>query len=198
LIDPELTQKAELIAVDRPGFGGSGAGFVERSLAQQARDIAPLLDQVAPGRRVVLVGHSFGGPLVARLAMDNGAKVTDLVILAGSIDPALEQTAWYQYPADWPVISWMLPGEIVVTNREIRALKGELEAMVPLWPRVTQRVTVMQGGKDDLVPPANADFAQKMLTQAASLNIVRMPEMNHFLPWTRYAQVKSAILAHLQ
>jgi pimeloyl-ACP methyl ester carboxylesterase len=198
LIDPELTRKAELIAVDRPGFGGSGAGVVERSLVQQARDIAPLLDQVAPGRRVVLVGHSFGGPLVARLAMDTGSKVTDLVILAGSIDPAMEQTAWYQYPADWPVIASMLPEVLVVTNREIRALKDELEAMLPLWARVTQRVTVMQGGKDDLVPPANADFAQKMLIRAQSLSIVRMPEMNHFLPWTRYAQVKAVILAHLE
>jgi pimeloyl-ACP methyl ester carboxylesterase len=198
LIDPELTQRAELIAVDRPGFGGSGAGAVERSLVQQARDIAPLLDKAAPGRRVVLVGHSFGGPLAVRLAMDNGSKVTDLVILAGSIDPAMEHTAWYQYPADWPVISWMLPDVLVVTNREIRALKDELVAMLPLWPRVTQRVTVMQGGKDDLVPPENADFAQKMLTHAASVNIVRIPEMNHFLPWTRYAQVKAVILEHLQ
>jgi pimeloyl-ACP methyl ester carboxylesterase len=198
LIDPELTQRAELIAVDRPGFGGSGAGAVERSLVQQARDLAPLLDKAASGRRVVLVGHSFGGPLAIRLAMDNGSKVTDLVILAGSIDPAMEHTAWYQYPADWPVISWMLPDVLVVTNREIRALKDELVAMLPLWPRVTQRVTVMQGGKDDLVPPENADFAQKMLTDATSVNIVRIPEMNHFLPWTRYAQVKAVILEHLQ
>ena len=41
--------------------------------------------------------------------MDNSSKVTDTVILAGSIDPAMERTARYQYPADWPVISWMLP-----------------------------------------------------------------------------------------
>ncbi|MFM9917244.1 MAG: hypothetical protein ACKVOX_15660, partial [Rhizobacter sp.] len=87
---------------------------------------------------------------------------------------------------------------LVVTNREIRALKDELVAMLPLWPRVTQRVTVMQGGKDNLVPPENADFAQKMLTHATSVNIVRIPEMNHFLPWTRYAQVKAVILEHLQ
>lgn len=71
---------------------------------------------------------------------------------------------------------------LVVTNREIRALKDELVAMLPLWPRVTQRVTVMQGGKDNLVPPENADFAQKMLTHATSVNIVRIPEMDHFLP----------------
>jgi pimeloyl-ACP methyl ester carboxylesterase len=70
--------------------------------------------------------------------------------------------------------------------------------MLAPWPRVAQRVTVMPGGKDDLVPSASADFAQKMLTRAQSVSIVRMPEMNHFLPWTRHAQVKAVSLAHLQ
>ena len=63
-----------------------------------------------------------------------------------------------------------------------RMLKDELVDMLPLWPRVTQRVTVMQGGKDDLVPPEHPDLARKMLTRATSVNIVRIPEMNHFLP----------------
>lgn len=198
LIDPELTGQARLVAVDRPGFGGSGAGVVERRLSEQARAIAPLLTKASPGRRVVLVGHSFGGPVAVRLAMDHASQITDIVILAGSIDPAMERTAWYQYPADWPVIRGLLPGALVVANREIRALKDELDAMLPLWPRVTQRVTVMQGGQDDLVPPQNADFAEKMLSRAASLNVIRLPQMNHFLPWTRYAQVKAEILRHLQ
>ena len=57
---------------------------------------------------------------------------------------------------------------------------------------------VRDGVEGFVVPPENADFAQKMLTHATSVNIVRIPEMNHFLPWTRYAQVKSVILEHLQ
>lgn len=197
LNDPELRQKAHLIALDRPGFGESGPGQVERSLVKQCQDIAPLLAHAIPGQRVIVVGHSYGGPVAVRLAMDYGSQITDLVILAGSIDPGQEHTEWYQYVADWPVVDWLLPRPLVVANREIRALKPELTTMLPLWPKVTQRVTFIQGEEDNLVPPENADFAQKMLTHAAALTIIRIPQMNHFLPWTKYEIVKAEILKHL-
>ena len=92
LKDPQLQRMAHMIAVDRPGYGGSGKGQVETSLVQQALDIAPLLDKASPGQRVLVVGHSFGGPVAARLAMDYGDKITDILILAGSIDPDQERT----------------------------------------------------------------------------------------------------------
>ena len=85
-----------------------------------------------------------------------------------------------------------------MANREIRALKSELEAMLPLWPKINQRVSVLQGDKDDLVPAANADFAQKVLTNTTSVDIIRLPDMNHFIPWSRYNLVKAEILKHLQ
>ena len=198
LTDETLTAKAHLIAVDRPGFGNSGAGKVERSLAQQSKDVAPLLDRVQKGQRVILVGHSYGGPLAARMAIDYPKKVTDVIILAGSIDPALEETKWYQYPADWRLIRWAVPSVLTVTNQEIMALKDELTTMLPLWVNIRQRVTVIQGGKDDLVPAANADFAQEKLVNAASLSMIRLPENNHFLPWNQTALVKETIVKHLR
>ena len=198
LTDEALTAKAHLIAVDRPGFGNSGAGKVERSLAQQSKDVAPLLDRVQKGQRVILVGHSYGGPLAARMAIDYPKKVTDVIILAGSIDPALEETKWYQYPADWRLIRWAVPSVLTVTNQEIMALKDELTTMLPLWVNIRQRVTVIQGGKDDLVPAANADFAQEKLVNAASLSMIRLPENNHFLPWNQTALVKETIVKHLR
>lgn len=198
LVDEELIKKAHLIAVDRPGFGQSGKGKVERSLAQQAKDLSALLDKAEKNQRVILVGHSYGGPLVSRLAMDYPQKITDLIILAGSIDPALEETKWYQYPAQWRIINWAVPTDLLVTNREILALKSDLIAMLPLWKNIHQRVTVIQGEKDDLVPPANADFAKKELVGAKPLEIVRLPNNNHFLPWNQTALVKETVLKHLQ
>ena len=198
LSDTDLTARAHLIAVDRPGFGGSEAGHAERSLEQQCRDIAPLLADASPGQRVVLVGHSFGGPVICRLAMDHPDKVTDLIILAGSIDPGQEQTKWYQYVAEWWVFRWLVPAELRTANREIRPLKGGLTEMLPLWPKIHQRVTVIQGLADNLVPPENADFAQRMMTNAHPLEIIRIPGMNHFLPWKQYPLVKAKILEHLK
>jgi len=198
LSDPDLAARAHMIAVDRPGFGGSGAGQVEPSLEQQCRDIAPLLDRAAPGQRVVLVGHSFGGPVICRLAMDHPDKVTDLIVLAGSIDPGQEETKWYQYAAEWRIFRWLVPAELQTANREIMPLKGGLTEMMPLWPKIRQRVTVIQGLADNLVPPENADFAQRMMINARPLEIIRIPGMNHFLPWKQYRLVKEKILEHLR
>jgi pimeloyl-ACP methyl ester carboxylesterase len=198
LSDPDLATRAHMIAVDRPGFGGSEAGKVEPSLEQQSRDIAPLLDQAAPGQRVILVGHSFGGPVICRLAMDHPDQVTDLIVLAGSIDPGQEQTKWYQLAAEWRIFRWLVPADLQTANREIMPLKGCLIEMLPLWPKIHQRVTVIQGLADNLVPPENADFAQRMMTNARPLEIIRIPGMNHFLPWKQYSLVKKTILEHLQ
>ena len=165
MADDALLARARIASVDRPGFGKSGPGSVEKSITRQAADIAPILRENAASP-AILVGHSLGGPVIARIAMDYPDLVGGLIMVAPSIDPELEKTKWYQIPADWLIFSWMIPTDLVMANREILPLKGELEAMLPLWAHITAPTTVIQGEKDRLVPPGNADFAQKVLTRA--------------------------------
>jgi pimeloyl-ACP methyl ester carboxylesterase len=143
LDDPEFRGKAHMIAVDRPGFGGSETGQVERSVSQQVREMAPLLSKASPGKKVLVVGHSYGGPVAARLVMDYPNRVTDLLILAGSIDPAQEKDEWYQIMAEWPWLKPIIPRAITVANEEIMALKQSLTEMLPLWSNISQKVTVL-------------------------------------------------------
>jgi pimeloyl-ACP methyl ester carboxylesterase len=197
LNDPALQARANLIAMDRPGFGGSGSGEIERGFLAQAQDLEPLLDHAQPGQRVILVGHAFGAALVTRMAMTYPDKVTDLVLLAAPLDPTLQKESWFQYAADVPPVSWLLPKEIVVFNREYLGLEQQLTEMLPLWPKVTQRVSLLLGEDDEEVPIGTAAFAEARLTQAAAVNIVRLPHTQHFIPWTRFDLVKAEILAHL-
>lgn len=182
LSNRDLLAKVRIISVDRPGFGKSGLGQHEPSLARQSEAIMRVLDRRSPDQPAILIGHSYGGPVVARMAMDYPNRVKALVLVAASIDPDLEETKWMQIPADWPIIAPFLPRHLVATNREILALKPELEAMLPLWASITTPTTVIQGGADTLVPAGNADFAERMLTNAP-VQMVRIPEMNHFVPW---------------
>lgn len=197
LNDPDLQAKANMIALDRPGFGGSGSGKIEQGFLRQSQAIAPLLSHAQPGQRVILVGHAYSAALALRIAMTYPDKVSDLVLTAAPLDPHLQKESWFQYPANVPPITWLLPREIVVFNREYLGLEHELTLMMPLWPKVTQRVSLLFGEQDEEVPIANADFAQKMLINARSLNVVRLPRMNHFIPWTRFEALKAEILAHL-
>jgi pimeloyl-ACP methyl ester carboxylesterase len=196
LADPALQRVAHMISVDRLGFGASGAGGVETSLAKQAAALAPLLERGDAGRGAILVGHSLGGPIVARVAMDFPARVGGLVIVAGSCDPELEKRTWYQRAGMSPLVRWAVPRELDLANVEMIPLKGELAAMLPRWSEIRVPVTVIQGGKDSLVPPANADFLGRVLVHAP-LTMVRPAAASHFLLWEQPELVRGALLRML-
>lgn len=194
LADTVLSARARLIAIDRPGFGyTSGFGQAEGSLASQAAAVYGVLERVAPGRRAVLVGHSLGGPVIVRAAIDRPDLVQGLVIVAGSMDPALEPDPWWQPLVSSPPLRWLIPRALVTSNDEIIPLRGELTDMLPRWREIRCPVTVLQARNDRLVPAANADFARRMLAENPSVRIEMLPEGDHFILWSRRDLVELAI-----
>ena len=196
MADTVLLNRAQLISVDRPGFGQSNFGYASKSVQQQAAAMAPILAQRKQNRPIILVGHSLGGPVIARMAMDYPDLVDGLVIVAGSIDPDLEPNEWFRAPLATPFIKWMLPRSIRASNDEIYHLKPELQAMLPLWKNVRAKTIFIQGKKDVLVDPGNAAFAKKMMTQA-DVTLVEVEGMNHFVPWTNPELIRSALVQML-
>ncbi len=198
---PRLQARAELVSVDRPGWGGStlprATGTrrptVLASMRDQADALRKLLEERASDRPVVLVGHSLGGPVVARAAMDHPKLVQGLVLVAASIDPELEKTTWYQAIGRWRIVRWMLPRMLVAADLEIQPLRDELEAMLPLWGEVELPVEVLHGEKDRLVPVANADFATRVLTRA-SVQETRLPQRGHLLHVNEPVAIAEAVV----
>lgn len=195
--DTVLLKKVKMVAVDRIGFGDSDYGYAEESLVRQAAYLKPIvLKYKQMGKRIILIGHSLGGPLIARMAMDYPALIDNLIIVAGSIAPDLEPNEkWFRIPMDFMPIRILIPASFRASNHEILYLKPELEKMLPLWKNIRQPVIVIQGGKDMLVSPKNADFAEKMLVNTKSLKVVRIDTMNHFVPWSHPQLIKKAIEA---
>jgi pimeloyl-ACP methyl ester carboxylesterase len=195
--DSTLYKKARIVSVDRPGFGKSGYGKVETSLQQQAALLMPVLKTNKSSILPILVGHSLGGPVVSRMAMDYPTLVGGLVLVAPSIDPELEKWEWYRHVGDFFLLRAIIPKELDVSNQEILPLKEELTLMLPMWATIRVPVSVIQGEKDKLVPPGNAGFARKMLVDAP-VNIWMIPEMNHFIPWSRPDLIREVIVLHLK
>jgi pimeloyl-ACP methyl ester carboxylesterase len=191
--DSALIANVKMVAVDRPGFGHSGYARTERSLQKQVELLKPVLEKYQNSRPVILVGHSLGGPLIARIVMDYPDFADGLVYVAPSIDPALEKVLWYQRAGDFFLVRWLLPGSIKASNQEILPLKGELEKMLPMWKNITQRSVYIHGTKDQLVPVANTDFAKRMLTNAPTEYVI-VEGMNHFVPWSHPQLIREAIL----
>jgi pimeloyl-ACP methyl ester carboxylesterase len=194
--DTVLLKKVEMVSVDRIGFGDSDFGNAEKSLIVQAELLKPIVAKYKKlGKKIILIGHSLGGPMIARMAMDYPELIDNLIIVAGSIAPDLEPNEkWFRIPMDFMPIRFLIPASFRASNHEILYLKPELEKMLPLWKNIHQPVIVIQGRKDMLVNPKNADFAEKMLVNAKSLKVVRIDTMNHFVPWSHPQLIKKAII----
>jgi pimeloyl-ACP methyl ester carboxylesterase len=191
--DDLLLSHAQLISVDRPGFGTSNFGYAEPSIEKQAAQLKPILDMHRDQRPVILVGHSLGGPVIARMAMDYPELVDGLILVAPSIDPDLEPNEWFRAPLATPVLKWILPRSLRASNDEIYKLKPQLQHMIPLWSKVQARTIVIQGMMDDLVHPANAEFAKRMIINAP-VKLVTVDTMTHFVPWTHPQLIRSAVV----
>ena len=166
------------------------------SLAAQAAAVAALLPQ--DGRPTVLLGHSLGGPVVAQVAIDHPQKVSGLVLLAASLDPALEVIHPMQHVGDWVLVRKLLPRVLRNSNSELLALKDELDALAPQLSRISAKVVIVHGTLDDLVPVANVPFMQARLSGSRCIKTVLLEGRNHFLPWNSQAVVREAIQAALE
>lgn len=197
LADTAINKYAQLVVVDRLGFGlSSQHGLAEPSLAKQATILHKLLAKYANPQKI-LVGHSWGGPTIARTAMDYPKSVDGLIFLAASLSPDLEPSVWYRYILDFPLVRWAVPRTVVASNNELLLAKKELQKMLPLWSRITVPCIVIQGKEDNLVPPQNAAFAQKMLTNAPT-TVQVLDSVNHFIPWLHPDLICNAIHQQLK
>ncbi len=196
MCDEELLGKAHMISVDRPGYGYSGFGNTVVSLEQQAAMLRPLLHKTQAGRLPILAGHSYGGTIVARMAMDYPAEVGALVMAAPAADPRLEKIFGISYPADWFLLKKLVPTCLRVTNEEKLGHVAQLNRMLPLWKNIRAPATVIHGKKDKIAPVGNADFIQKQISNAP-VEMIIAPELGHLLPWRSPGLIKEAIKKYL-
>ena len=192
-----LASQAYLIGLDRLGYGKSHYGESEPSIAKQAELIVKLLD-ILNLDSVILAGHSFGGPIICRIAMDYPEKVKSLILIAPAIDPKHEKIFKISYLIDKSrPIRWLIPTSFVVANDEKLRHVTELEKMLPLWSKVKTPTTLIHGKADGIVPFENALFGQKVLTKAA-LEMVTKDKLGHLIPFKNPELVEEIILKHLK
>jgi pimeloyl-ACP methyl ester carboxylesterase len=185
-------ERFEGIAIDRFGFGESKPNGPVPSLKEQARAIAPFLVERG-GQWPILVGHSFGAPIICRAAVDNPDRVGGLVIVCGSMDPTLEKVAWYQRVGDFWFVARLLPQEIRNANRELFPFKKELEELQPLLAKIACPIVIVHATDDWLVDVANVDYMREVFPENRIYDEIILEKGNHFLIWNSQPVIRDAI-----
>jgi pimeloyl-ACP methyl ester carboxylesterase len=85
-VQPEIGKFTHVCAYDRAGLAWSDPPPRPRTFDRIIDELSAVLSHVAPGQRLVLVGHSFGAFVVRGYARRHPEHVAGLVL----VDPALE------------------------------------------------------------------------------------------------------------
>ncbi len=189
LADPILRERFHMISITRVGWI-AGAESKEPSLAAQARALRPILEMDRSGRGAILMGHSYGGPVIARAAMDYNELVGGLVFVAATADPELSGPRWYNYFSFWWP-EFVLGDRLMGANDEIMAVQPQLAEMLPRWESLTMPALIVQGDEDSLVHPQNADFLRERLVNSRWLP---RPGGDHFILWGDMPVIRDAIV----
>ncbi|MBL8588998.1 MAG: alpha/beta hydrolase [Methylobacteriaceae bacterium] len=124
--EPLAARGFRVVAIDRPGHGWSDrpGGRADADPGRQAALLRGAA-RAAGLERAIVLGHSFGGAIAARLAMDDPDFVAGLVLVAPVTHPWPGGVAWYYDLAATPIL-----GELFVRLLATPAGLARLESGV--------------------------------------------------------------------
>jgi pimeloyl-ACP methyl ester carboxylesterase len=193
LEDSTLASTYRMIAIDRPGFGYSNFGKAE-NLEKQVEIFNAFLQHKNNGKPVILAGHSLGGPIVVGMAAKDSNLTDMLLLLAASVSPEHEPAESWRKPLAMPVLRWLVPGAMRPSNDEMIDFKNYVQQMPFLLQQISAPTYLIHGTKDMFVPYENVAFAEKHLTRAKQINVITLENENHFIPWTKFEDLRLLLL----
>ncbi|MEI9908962.1 MAG: alpha/beta hydrolase [Bacteroidota bacterium] len=191
--DKDLRKKFRIISFDRPGFGYSDFGDAMH-LQEQCKLILPVLQKLKTDQPMFLCGHSYGGPMVAKLAADAPGLFKIVMIASGALDPALEKKETWRHIMDKKPLFWFLPGSFQPSNTELLYLKEDLKPLAKDLDKITANVLFVHGDKDTWVSIENIAYGKKMMVNAASFTADTLRGADHQVPWKRREKFKNILL----
>ncbi len=193
LKDTLLLKKFRLIAIDRPGFGYSNFGK-SKNLFEQAHSIENSIQHFKNDKPIFLIGHSYGGPLVVKMAADKPNDYDGIIVLSGALDPAAENPEKWRLFFKIKPVRYLVPGALRTANDELWWLKNDLKKMQPTLYKISTNVLIIHGTKDNLVPYSNVNFMKTEFTNAKTINIISIKDADHFIPWTHFEIIRNKLL----
>ena len=190
--DSILQSKYRIVSYDRPGYGYKDGYKELNSFTDQAAVLNEVLDSLQMDS-VTLFAHSFGGAIALECAINHPTKVKSMILAAVAVDPENEKFFWFGNLGKWKATKWMLPKQIRISGEEKYSHVEELEKLAPKLNLVTQKVIVVHGKEDSLVPFVNLAYLENKLT-SADLSLYPVEKANHFIVWKQIDFFRALLL----
>ncbi len=193
LQDVDLQKKANLVTIDRLGYGYSNFGKAEVSLEKQAKMIEFIIQKYKENK-IMLVGWSYGGTIVGKMATTS--NYSHVILIAPAISSKDEKYFWFGNFAKWKATRWLSPKVFQVAEEEKLAHAKELEKIENDWQNVKTPITYYHGNDDGLVPYKNMAFLKSKI-DSTILKTVTIDKGSHFIIFKNYDTIKKEMLTVL-
>lgn len=87
----EVSERTRTLSYDRAGYGGSDVDPHERTLERIVEDLTALLDVLGETAPVILVGHSWGGPIIRLFADRHPERVAGLIFVDATVAESMPE-----------------------------------------------------------------------------------------------------------
>lgn len=188
-----LAPHARVHAPDLPGHGSSPRPSSMLSIAEHARVVGAVLDQVADGTRPVVVGHSMGAQVVIELVATRPGVASRVVLMGPVVEPGARSLVRQAFRMARDVlvepwgatgtmaVDWLRHGPVRFTAQARQMLAYRTEDGLR---RVVDPVVLVRGDRDPVAPVGYlhalaalpADATVREVAGAAHALMVRRPD----------------------
>lgn len=197
LIDSDLAKDSYMISVDRPGYRDTGGKPLD-SADEQAHMLIPLLDKI--NGKVIVVAHSYGGPIATELVLHAPVKIDSLILLSPTLEPSGEEGNYLkrasQVVALAPIIRNLINPNLYNAAVELRGVPDEMRGLEEDMKNIRVPVTIIHGDADKIAPVSNIEYVKSHFT-GTDVKVINQKDMGHLIPWKNVNLVKQEILNNL-
>lgn len=188
LNDSLLQSKANMIAYDRVGYNYLDKAEVQESIAFE-RDLLKNIVKDIDKRKLILVGYSYGGPIV--LAFKE--KIKKIILLAPAIYSRVEPIPWALNFYKWKLTRWLVPCIWKQASKEKMTHKKDLSNFEDTWQDNPNEVVSIHGESDWIVPYENSIILKGVFVKDR-FKLVSIKKTKHNLVWSEYKIIKQQLI----
>lgn len=189
--DSLISSRANFVSYDRVGYNYDDQNNVQESIAFE-RDMLQSITNKLPKSRTVVVGYSYGGPIV----LADTTKYKKTLLLAPAVYSDYEVNPWLLNVYKWKATRWLVPPVWQQASKEKLSHQKELRFFENTWNKNTNDIVAIHGDKDIIVPFENSENLATHFPKD-KFNLVQVRTAGHGLIWNKFEFVREQLLLSL-